>query len=106
MAKLNGYPGSIKVPSGFTQKNGEDFALMEAHAIQVDEDGTRLDEKLASLAFQSGASFKIDDTLSLSDEGVLSVNTADEAAADNTLPIKSSAVHTIVGNINVLLETI
>lgn len=47
-----------------------------------------------------------DDTLRLSEDGILSVNTADKPEADNTLPITAAAVHTTVGNIEVLLETI
>lgn len=52
-----------------------------------------------------GTSFTTDETLTLKN-GVLSVNTADTAEKDNTLPITSSAVYTTVGNINALLETI
>lgn len=51
------------------------------------------------------AFFETDETLTLKN-GVLSVNTADEPEADNTLPITSAAVHTTIGNINALLETI
>lgn len=47
-----------------------------------------------------------DDTLTLSEDGILSVNTADKPEADNTLPITAAAVHTTVGNIEVLLGTI
>lgn len=46
-----------------------------------------------------------DETLSIKN-GVLSVNTADAAEQNNTLPITSAAVYTEIGNINVLLETI
>ncbi len=49
--------------------------------------------------------FITDETLSIKD-GVLSVNTADRAEENNTLPITSAAVYTEIGNINVLLETI
>lgn len=52
-----------------------------------------------------GTSFTTDETLSL-ENGVLSVNTATDVEADNTLPITSAAVYTEVGNINALLETI
>jgi hypothetical protein len=38
--------------------------------------------------------------------GVLSVVTTDEAEQDNTLPITSAGVHTIVGNIGAILDTI
>jgi hypothetical protein len=52
-----------------------------------------------------GTSFTTDETLSLKN-GVLSVNTATDVEADNTLPVTSAAVYTKVGNINALLETI
>lgn len=49
--------------------------------------------------------FTTDETLTL-ENGVLSVNTAEDVEQDNTLPITSAAVHTTVGNIEVLLATI
>lgn len=49
---------------------------------------------------------KIGNNLRISDDGVLSVETADAAEQDNTLPITSAAVHTAVGNIEILLATI
>lgn len=36
----------------------------------------------------------------------LEVNTANTVEADNTLPITAAAVHTTVGNIDALLQTI
>ena len=56
-------------------------------------------------ASSGGVNFTTDETLSLKD-GVLSVNTAQEPDPDNTLPITSAAVHTTVGNIEILLKTI
>lgn len=52
-----------------------------------------------------GVDFETDDTLTL-ENGVLSVNTADDVEKDNTLPVTSAAVYTEVGNINALLATI
>jgi hypothetical protein len=49
MSKLNNFKGNIELISGLTPKNDNDFALLEAHAIQVDEKGTRLDETLVSV---------------------------------------------------------
>lgn len=48
---------------------------------------------------------KTDHTLSYTN-GVLSVNTANAPEADNTLPITSAAVNTVVGNIETLLNKI
>lgn len=49
---------------------------------------------------------KTDNTLTYGDNGVLRVNTANTAEQDNTRPITSAAVHTQLGNIEVLLKTI
>lgn len=49
---------------------------------------------------------KIDETLKMNGEGVLGVNTITEAIKDNTLPITSGGVETILGNINILLDLI
>ena len=48
----------------------------------------------------------IDETLKLNEKGALGVNTATDIEQDNTLPITAAAVHTAVGNIEVLLSTI
>lgn len=54
-----------------------------------------------------GVNFTTDKTLTLDPKTqVLSVNTANDAEQDNTLPITSAAVYAEVGNINALLETI
>ena len=50
--------------------------------------------------------FEVGNALELTDDGVLNVITTDEAEQDNTLPITSSGVHTIVGNIGAILDTI
>lgn len=62
-------------------------------------------EYLKENPIDTGVQFETDETLSL-ENGVLSVNTADKAEKDNTLPITSAAVHTQVGNIEILLKTI
>lgn len=49
---------------------------------------------------------KIGNNLLISDDGVLSVETATAVEADNTLPITSAAVNTTVGNIETLLRKI
>ena len=52
-----------------------------------------------------GINFTTDASLKLQN-GVLSVNTVDQASANNTLPMSAAGVYTIVGNIEVLLGTI
>lgn len=54
-----------------------------------------------------GTNFITDNhTLKIGDDGVLRVNTADAVEQDNTLPVTSAAVHTQIGNIETLLQTI
>ena len=50
MAKYN---GSVELISGITQANNQDFPLMESHAIQVDDEGTRLDEVLGKVQYDA-----------------------------------------------------
>lgn len=108
MARILNFMGSVEVQSGIKPKNGNDFPLMEAHSIVVDENDTRLDEYLENLELSGGGggtNFTTDETLTLS-EGVLSVNTADDVEAGNSLPITSNAVYGQLGNIKALLSRI
>ena len=43
------YKGSVELISGLTQKNGGTFPLVNATAVQVDNTGKRLVEKLKEL---------------------------------------------------------
>lgn len=49
MAKNESYNGTIDLISGIRPKNGGSFPLMDAHDVQTQEDGTRLDEELIAL---------------------------------------------------------
>lgn len=46
---LSNYNGSVTLISGIRQANNGTFPLLEANAVQVDEAGTRLDEKMEEL---------------------------------------------------------
>lgn len=70
----------------------------------ISNDLKALEEKVNNLD-TAGVEIKTDDTLSFVN-GVLSVNTADNAEANNSLPITSAAVHTQIGNIETILKTI
>ena len=48
------YNGSIELISGIKPKNNGDFPLVNARDIQVDDEGTRLDEKLTQLEDNGG----------------------------------------------------
>lgn len=49
---------------------------------------------------------KIGENLKITNDGVLSVDTADAVEQDNTRPVTSAAVHTEIGNIEVLLAAL
>ena len=49
---------------------------------------------------------KVGENLKIDAEGRLSVDTANAAEKDNTKPITSAAVQTVVGTVDILLETI
>lgn len=49
---------------------------------------------------------RVGENLKITTEGVLSVDVATEADPDNSKPITSAAVNTIVGNIDALLSMI
>lgn len=49
MAERNNYNGSVELISGLKPKNNGNFPLVHAHDVQVDSQGTRLDEKLSSI---------------------------------------------------------
>lgn len=53
-----------------------------------------------------GIAFVPGNALELTEDGTLNVRTTNDAEADNTLPITSAGVNTIVGNIGALLDTI
>lgn len=53
-----------------------------------------------------GTAFTPGNALELTEELVLNVRTTNDAEEDNTLPITSAGVNTIVGNIGAILDTI
>jgi hypothetical protein len=53
-----------------------------------------------------GTSFTPGNAVELTQDNVLNVRTTDKMETDNTLPITSAGVYTVVGNINALLKTI
>ena len=92
---------SIKIPEIPTQLPNPQ-SLTFTGAVEGTYDGSK---PLTVEIPTGGVQFTTDETLSLKD-GVLSVRTAQEPEPDNTLPITSAAVHTVVGNIEIILQTI
>lgn len=81
-----------------------DLSQIEQELEETNKQLEELSDKVSEMG-QTGAPFTTDETLTLED-GVLKVNTASKVEEDNTLPITAAAVHTTVGNIEILLATI
>lgn len=80
--------------------------IMEKLNMISDDIGKAVEDYLEDHPIGGGVDFETDETLTLSPDGILSVNTAESVEQDNTLPVTSAAVFAEVGNINALLETI
>ena len=78
---------------------------LEENGVSEDRIAAAVDKYLKENPPEAGVQFETGETLRL-ENGILSVNTADRAEEDNTLPITSAAVYTQVGNIEALLKTI
>ena len=59
-----------------------------------------------NVSVQASGDFSLGHALMWDKQGRLAVQVADEAEADNTLPLTAAAVYTELGNIEVLLGTI
>lgn len=70
------------------------------------ETGAYEDSELPLPDGEGGFPYQLGASLKVTGVNTLEVNTADAAEADNTLPITAAAVHTTVGNIDALLQTI
>lgn len=77
---------------------------LEDAGVSVEELPNLIDEYFEKKPLEK--QIKTNETLTVTDDGKLAVNTSTSVSQDNTLPITSAAVHTEVGNINALLETI
>ena len=89
----------LKVPN-------TDYAPEEKNDAMTQPVGKDANGKLWTAPVSGGnVDFKTNETLTLKD-GILSVNTTDQMVQDNTLPITSAGVYTIVGNIEVLVKNI
>ena len=85
--------GSIKSSENLT---GRMVSPDIVHEVGVETPATR--DKLGLV--------RVGENLKITTEGVLSVDVATEADPDNSKPITSAAVNTIVGNIDALLSMI
>lgn len=99
---------STKAVSGNVKKLEAAVANASATAKAASGAVVEVDRRVTELeqGGTGGTSFTTDETLTLSADGVLSVNRAFTVEQDNTLPVTSAAVHVEVGNIDALLKTI
>ena len=116
------YPGMVDCEFAISTSSQtvrtEDFLIQSLEAVRQDaepaqdEDVDILAELIAEAREvlgeieEQGVSFEIDGTLKYDAQHRLGVNTTNEAAQDNTLPITAAGVYTQIGNINALLATI
>ena len=89
---IQGPPGPAGKDYVLTDADKEEIAEMAAELVDVPDSGGNVD-------------FRTDETLKL-ENGILSVNTTNDVEQDNTLPITSAGVFSVVGNIEALLKTI
>ena len=86
--------------------DGEPFPEIPASVVeQINARLARL-ESGGTGGGTGGGSFTPGNALELTPDGILNVKTTDTAEADNTLPITSAGVNTIIGNIGAILDTI
>lgn len=79
---------------------------IEKNGVSADQIKTAVDKYLEDNPVDAGVDFTPGNALELTDDGVLNVKTTNGAEPDNTLPITSAGVNTIVGNIGAILDTI
>ena len=90
---------------------GHFFVNDEIRFFKMTKDGG-IDEVAASFSNYTAATaeklglIKVGGNLKITQDGVLSVDTADAVEQDNTKPITSAAVHVEIGNIEVLLAAL
>lgn len=111
---LNGDAAWPSLPTEFSQAE-QRIAEYNAHPpipgangfwMLWDIDQHKYAESLFPLPEGGGFPYQLGSSLKVVGVNTLEVNTADAPEADNTLPITAAAVHTTVGNIDALLQTI
>ena len=100
--KKSGYAADAKVTG---ERISELSEQIEKNGVSDQQIASAVEKYLDENPIDTGVDFETDNSLILKD-GILSVNTADAAEPDNTLPITSAAVASSIGNIEVLLSTI
>lgn len=97
----------------YTETEVKNYEALEARLAELEKNGVSeaqigaaVNKYLEKNPVDTGVDFEPGNALELTPEGVLNVKTTDNAEPDNTLPITSAGVNTIVGNIGAILDTI
>lgn len=116
MAKLEQYKGSVELLAGITQKGGGDFALIDANAVQTDENGTRLDEELEYIRYrlegtitdETGTVIAVDDILSTASKNPVQnkVITTKINEIENTYATKKELAEITVSGGGVIVDNV
>ncbi len=97
--------GAVQVANTIEPKNNGDFPVAMADRIQLN-DGKTVQQKIDEIGDDGGTFYKAGDNIEITSDGRINVLTTNEAEQDNTKPMTSAGVYTVVGNIEALLKTI
>lgn len=97
----------------YTETEVKSYAKLESRIDELEKNGVSetqiaaaVEKYLDENPVDSGVDFTPGNAVELTPDNVLNVRTTDKMETDNTLPITSAGVYTVVGNINALLKTI
>lgn len=85
-------------------------SIQQFTAVNLQENAQQFTANMGEIQtvaeYVGGQVYTAGDNIHISNEGVISVLTADIVESDNTKPVTSAAVAMQVGNIEILLQTI
>lgn len=107
------FPRSKPEDYVYTETEVKSYEALSARIDELEKNGVSeaqikaaVDKYLEDNPVDAGVDFTPGNAMELTDDGVLNVKTTNGAEPDNTLPITSAGVNTIVGNIGAILDTI
>lgn len=98
----NGDIAVLTLSDGLEIQNGD------SRTLTISDEGIKsaVRDYLENNPVEGGITFELGNTLEMTQDGKLNVKTTNIAEEDNPLPITSSGVNMIVGNIGAILDTI
>ena len=107
------FPRSKPEDYVYTETEVKSYEALSARIDELEKNGVSeaqikaaVDKYLEENPVDTGIDFIPGNALELTEDGALNVITTHDAEKDNTRPITSAGVYTVVGNINALLKTI